>query len=341
MYENNAFVVFGSLLVLCVLISSVHVHILVPTLSYGSVDTDFAPGSLLFVGDIMLGRHVESLSDLHGDQYVFQKTKHLLNSVDVSVANFEASVPQEHVPTPDNSLTFSVHKRFMSVIKDAGIDMLSLANNHSFDYGEEGYLHTHAVCYSVGIICGGHPYELATISTTSVTIGDTIIGMLFLHGSAVDREDPLFAELMQSLKRETHEQFVFIHWGVEYETVHSDEQQKLAHYLIDEGIDAVIGHHPHVVQDIEFYRGKPIFYSLGNFIFDQYFSDDVQIGLGIKIDIKKDMLLYTLIPLSSLTSASQPSIMDTEERGDYLATLTIEGYDQVFNPNNPVLAIPR
>jgi poly-gamma-glutamate synthesis protein (capsule biosynthesis protein) len=118
---------------------------------------------------------------------------------------------------------------------------------------------------------------------------------------------------------------VYVHWGNEYELKHSEQQEALAHYVIDSGIDAVIGHHPHVVQDIEIYNGKPIFYSLGNFIFDQYFSGDVQTGLVVKVYIQKDTITYTLVPISSIGRASQPYIMPIEQKTTFLSMLAGTG----------------
>ncbi|HFC36337.1 MAG TPA: hypothetical protein ENJ49_01525, partial [Candidatus Moranbacteria bacterium] len=90
---------------------------------------------------------------------------------------------------------------------------------------------------------------------------------------------------------------VYSHWGREYKLVNSERQQKLAHQFIDAGADLIIGAHPHVVQPIEIYKNKAIFYSLGNFVFDQYFSDNVRSILGVGVLLENKKIKFTLIPL--------------------------------------------
>jgi poly-gamma-glutamate synthesis protein (capsule biosynthesis protein) len=140
---------------------------------------------------------------------------------------------------------------------------------------------------------------------------------------------------------ESHEQIAYIHWGKEYDSVHSKEQEVLAHFLIDNGVDAVIGHHPHVVQDIEVYKGKPIFYSLGNFIFDQYFSDEVQEGLAVRVDTSKDILRYTLIPFESKSIKSQPKLLSLLDKDTYLENTLSYNWDtkQTNSWTNPLVVL--
>ena len=90
---------------------------------------------------------------------------------------------------------------------------------------------------------------------------------------------------------------VYAHWGREYELIQSESQQKIAHNFIDSGADLIIGSHPHVVQPIEIYKNKAIFYSLGNFVFDQYFSEDVKNELIVTASIIKDKTEFVLTPL--------------------------------------------
>ncbi len=117
-------------------------------------------------------------------------------------------------------------------------------------------------------------------------------------------------------------QIVYVHWGTEYERIHSRFQEELAMRLIDAGADAIIGHHPHVIQDVALYKNVPIFYSLGNFIFDQYFSTDVQEGLMVELSWNEEgEALYDLIPLSSMGSRSAPYMMGAFERGILLDAL--------------------
>jgi poly-gamma-glutamate synthesis protein (capsule biosynthesis protein) len=131
---------------------------------------------------------------------------------------------------------------------------------------------------------------------------------------------------MTSLEESSDVQIAFIHWGDEYVRVHNAEQQALAHALVDHGIDAVIGHHPHVMQDVEKYGGVPIFYSLGNLVFDQYFSDDVQEGYMLSLSISKRDITYTLHPYESRTHRSSPRLMEGDTRTDVLYELLTKNY---------------
>ena len=110
------------------------------------------------------------------------------------------------------------------------------------------------------------------------------------------------------------------HWGAEYQDVSSIVQKKLAHLVIDAGADLVIGHHPHVVQEIEEYGAGMIFYSLGNFIFDQDFSLETQQGLIVKLEVVSDKLIYQLFPVQ--IDASQPRLMNDEEKDKFLKNLS-------------------
>lgn len=305
------------------LVVSIVPDIRIEDVAFGEVENGFEAGSVLFVGDVLLGRHVETLMNENGKSYPFKHVVSLIESVDVSIANFEGSVPKEHIQTPDHNLTFSVREAALGTLKDEGFDVLSLANNHSFDHHEAGYIHTLGACEKYELICRGHPYELDLISTTSVRAGDTLVGLVFLYEPSIEKDDAQLQVVLSGLKKRTEIQVAFVHWGDEYEKLHSESQEELGHMLIDSGVDAVVGHHPHVVQDIEMYDGKPIFYSLGNFIFDQYFDEAVQVGLGVRMSIEKDAVTFTLVPFTSLDSPSQPRIMTIDERTRFLSKLTV------------------
>ena len=105
---------------------------------------------------------------------------------------------------------------------------------------------------------------------------------------------------------------VNIHWGTEYKPTSNARQQYLAHLFIDNGADIIIGHHPHVIQEMEIYNNKPIFYSLGNFIFDQYWSTPTQVGLGVGLVLYKDQISTYLFPLQG-TQSQLIQIIGTEK----------------------------
>ena len=122
---------------------------------------------------------------------------------------------------------------------------------------------------------------------------------------------------------------VSLHWGEEYKLINSPAQQKLAHQIIKAGADLIIGHHPHVVQNIEKYQGKLIFYSLGNFIFDQYFSPDTQQGLAVGLEIYPDKLVCRLFPLQ--INLSQPVLMEKNKASEFLTQLAKRSDDKLVD----------
>jgi gamma-polyglutamate biosynthesis protein CapA len=292
-----------------------------PHVQFGAVASSFEESTLLFTGDIMLGRRVEELMEEHGDSFPFTYIETYVRKATRAVGNFEAAAPEKHVRTPLNVLRLSVPPSGFSALQNAGFDILSLSNNHSMDYGIEGFEHTRATCDEANLSCFGNPLTPDATSIHYEKIGDTQIGILALHTLAEDPSTSTLEVLLTEMKKSSDVQFAYIHWGDEYVLTHNASQERLAHFLIDEGIDAVIGHHPHVAQDVELYDGKPIFYSLGNLIFDQYFSGDVEEGYMVEARFKKGNIVYTLIPIESHTERSQPRLMEGDERTRFLSSL--------------------
>lgn len=285
----------------------------VPALAIGSAQRPFVSGTMFFVGDVMLGRNVELLMEEHGPTYPFRGSAFTLGNADVTVANLEGPVPEVHVPTRMFRFVFSMQDSVLPIIRSSGIDVLSLANNHAFDQGIAGFLHTQKACGEAQLRCVGDPSTVRATTTTVVQVGSTRVGLVFLHTLEAYPDTETMAQILNELASVSDIQITYIHWGDEYVLTHSPQQEAFAHVLIDNGIDAVVGHHPHVIADIALYNGKPIFYSLGNFIFDQYFSDDVMTHLGVDMKIHEDEITYTLVPFSSKVSRSAPELLEGDE----------------------------
>lgn len=283
----------------------------------------FVSGNMIIVGDVMLGREVERKMVQHGSDFPFVGTQAILKEATITLGNFEAAIPKTHVETPDFNFVLSVKKEFAEALKTAGFDVVSLANNHANDFGRDDLEHTRMVLGSAGVVPFGDPGRVDEFTTTVVTVGTTKVGLIGLH--AVDREIATSSIQLafNAIEQTSDIQIAYVHWGTEYKPLHNAYQQKLAYELIDAGIDAVIGHHPHVVQDVAFYEGKPVFYSLGNFIFDQYFSDAVQEGLMLNLSFETDGATYELIPVSSKATSSQPYPLSGEEKTAFLHELSL------------------
>jgi poly-gamma-glutamate capsule biosynthesis protein CapA/YwtB (metallophosphatase superfamily) len=284
----------------------------IPGTQYGLVQKAEVPTTLLLGGDVMLGRSVEAAIEEKGEEYPFAALTEFILPFDIAVANFEGSVPKEHVATKPLEMRFSVPEDYMGIPRAAGFDVLSLANNHAFDYGREGYQNTKSVCEAYSLLCFGTPFEATSTSVAIVNHKGVRIGFLFLHTLFTESDPAVLTQLVGMLQRESDVQIAYIHWGDEYALTHNTDQSGLAYALIDAGIDAVVGHHPHVIQDIEKYRGKPIFYSLGNLIFDQYFSNEVQEGYFVSASLTTEGITYALHPYESRTNRSQPQLLDSE-----------------------------
>lgn len=286
----------------------------------GDVRVEKFPTSLSFVGDVLLARRVETYLATYGSQYVYTDLPEVSSST-VLIGNFEAAIPKDHTQTPDLTFSFSVDEAHIPALREYGFQYMSLANNHSVDKGAANFVHTQEVLENNGITPFGSPLSLSTTSIAYVELdGQTIalVGVYALFTAPAKSEIQIvfeYAALQSDI------QIAYVHWGVEYEPMHSRAQEQLAHMMVDAGADAVMGHHPHVVQDIELYNGVPIFYSLGNFIFDQYFSREVQEGLWVTLTLEESSMGYTLQGVTSVGSRSVPRFMAAYENDLFLAEL--------------------
>ena len=271
------------------------------------------------VGDVMLARHVEKYLNVYGSDYVYSQLP-TLASTTILLGNFEASIPEVHIPTPANTFRFSVDTVHIPALAAYGFSHMSLANNHTFDSGRDGFQNLQTVLSETGITHMGSPI-LSSTSVTYIEIQDVTVAVLALYALDQSPEKELMDEVLHEASDKSDYLFVYVHWGTEYDPVHSLFQETLAHELIDGGADAIFGHHPHVVQDIELYNGALIFYSLGNFIFDQYFSKEVQEGLQVNVSFDNEVPVYSLNGVSSIGSRSAPRLMRGYEQNMFLKEL--------------------
>jgi gamma-polyglutamate biosynthesis protein CapA len=278
--------------------------------------------SVLFVGDLMLGRNVENIMEKSGNDFPFTHVKDLMKNVDGVVANLEGPIMTKHVPTPSLSVTFSFASTTAKILSDNNVKLVSLANNHTADFGTPGFLDTHEHLDKAGVSYVGQQYTLATSSAiTRKKIGST--NFLFIAFNLTNPNlDTAAALQIAKLVEKKPDEFVvaMVHGGEEYVLTSGGKQQRFYRGLIEAGADLVIAHHPHVVQEVELYRGKPIFYSLGNFLFDQYFSDDVKQELTVRLTLTHAEAKYELIPLNG--NRSRPSIMTEAEKTKFLKSLS-------------------
>lgn len=275
--------------------------------------------SMLFVGDVMLARNVEGRVREVGTATFFDRVRPLHERAQFVVGNFEASVPKIHAQTKPFTFQFSVDSLFIPMLKAAGFTHFSQANNHSNDYGTEGYENARALLLQNNLEPFGSYGTLATSSITYASLEETTIALIGIH--TVVRE-PTLSELktiFTETRKNSDMQVVVVHWGDEYQLLHNRNQEAFAQTVVDLGADVVIGHHPHVVQDIGLIEGVPVFYSLGNYVFDQYWNEDVTRGLAVLMREDGKYLEFELIPTAS--DKSIPTIMESEGASAFLRSL--------------------
>lgn len=288
-----------------------------------------APIRLLFVGDIMLGRQVAVLNknDL---SYNFKHWPEILEKFsqpDLMIGNLEGPMTKVGVKS-SKSIQFRFAPKVAPQLKNYGFSGFSLANNHTYDQGKKNVEVTRKHLSANGLFYFGDEYkedDTVSVSYQSVS-GKTVAFIGFnLTEDGRDRAVPRLRQrtaLIKTAKSKADYVIVLPHWGVEYQELKfSKQQQQVGHAFIDAGADAIIGTHPHVVQPLEVYQGKPIFYSLGNFIFDQYWSQPTQRGLVVGLVIPQlGDITWTLIPIQSIQSV--PQLMLEKEEKAWLERFT-------------------
>ncbi|MCA9365555.1 CapA family protein [Candidatus Kaiserbacteria bacterium] len=312
---------------------------LIPQESFGNfisrksdvTERDF---KIAFVGDILLARDVEISMLKHGADYPYRQLDKL-HEYDYVVGNFEATIPTVHALTAPNSTTFSVQANVIPALREAGFTHLSLANNHSKDYGDTSFNNTVNVLENNNLVTFGSYDEINQNSVSYLLADNKVIALIGVHTFANGLDIEKFNEVMLKANKNSDLQIIVVHWGIEYEPIHRKIQREEAETFVQAGADLIIGHHPHVVQDIEYINDVPVFYSLGNFIFDQYFSEAVQTGLMVELIYNnKNGFEITLHPVTSIGSKNQPRLMNESEKESFLNNLFKKS--SIQNDNNNI-----
>lgn len=276
---------------------------------------------IVFLGDIMLARSVEKTLLNLPREHAFLMMNDLFNN-NVVVGNFEASVPVVHEPTPNFTFKFSVTPELLPILTNANVTYLSLANNHALDHGADGYRNTLNELRKNRLIPFGYPTSLSTSSVSYIDLDEKRVAVIALSNLFYNPEESEWKPVVEEAIRNSDMQTVYIHWGNEYELVHSKKDELFAKDLIDAGVDIIVGHHPHVVQDIWRYKDGVVFYSLGNFIFDQYWEDAVLTGLVLDLSyLDGNAWQVRLVPVESKSVRLQPREMIATQREIFLSEL--------------------
>lgn len=226
--------------------------------------------TLSVVGDCTLGTDetfdydtsLNAYYENYGADYFLQNVKDIFSADDLTIANFEGTLTDSD-EREDKTFAFKAPASYASILTGGSVEAVNTANNHSHDYGDQSFDDTLAALDDAGIVHFGYD-ETAVMDVKGIKVGLVGIYELYDH---LEREQQL-KDNIAKVKADGAQLIVAIfHWGNETETVPDSNQTTLGRIAIDEGADLVCGHHPHVLQGIETYKGRNIVYSLGNFCF--------------------------------------------------------------------------
>lgn len=291
--------------------------------------------SLIAVGDIMLSRSVAAAITKHNDPtWPFQKIIPYLKSGDIVFGNLETPLTAGP-PVEPNQMVFHSDPAEAAALKSVGFTILSLANNHVPNFGQSGIINTLKYLDAAGLAhAGAGKDESAAGAPAIITSHNLRFAFLAYndhdvvpssYGAGADHYGtnlmniPDMIKAVQAAKTQADFVIVSMHSGHEYSAAADASQVAFAHAAIDAGADLVIGHHPHVVQPLEKYHGHYIFYSLGNFVFDQLPSE-TRVGLSLKIEFDKNGVKNVyLYPIS--LNGYQPQLLGGAAADNVLARL--------------------
>jgi len=290
-----------------------------PSLSpISPLPTATPPIKLLFVGDLMFDRHIRAAAIKSGNDYIFAPIAQLLQSHQVVIANLEGPITTASskslgsvVGSPANYI-FTFDPSLAPTLKKHHISLVNLGNNHILNFGEAGLTETLENLDSAQVEYFGqiNPTQDQTKISLSktLTINDQTVAFVSYNQFSPGAAAQTAINEIKTLKPKVDWLIVYAHWDREYETTALPVTTKLAHDFVEAGADLVIGSHPHVIQNHEVYQDKEIYYSLGNFVFDQYFEPNVQRGLAVSVqlDLKSKQLtaqpIYLKLQKNSQTS---------------------------------------
>lgn len=282
--------------------------------------------TLIFTGDVLLSSYVLDNYNAHGiDGVLSPDLQAEMTNADITMINNEFPFSLRGEQAKDKQYTFRIDPSYVSVLSDMGVDIAGLANNHVLDYGKDALLDTFETLDHAGIdyVGSGDSFDRASALITKNAHGKTFG---FLAASRVipvvswditnaapgvfTTYDPskLCAAIEQARSKCDY-LTVFVHWGIERSEFPESYQRVLAEQYIDSGADLVVGMHPHVLQGISYYKDKPIFYSLGNYIFNQSIPKTALLKVTIAGDNTPTFQL-----LAANASGAKTSELEGEEK---------------------------
>lgn len=267
-----------------------------------------------------------------------------MRDADIMMLNNEFAYSTRGTKTPNKSYTFRADPSRVGILKEMGVDIVSLANNHALDYGFDALADTFTTLDDAGIDYIGAGENMARAKApVYYTIGDKTIAFVAASRvvyamswyasengpGMVGTYDPaIILESVKEAKANSDYVIIYVHWGVERENYPEEYQRVLATKYIDAGADAVIGCHPHVMQGLEFYKGKPIAYSLGNFWFNRSTRESGMLKLYLDPDGTVRVQLLPAMAKDTFTY-----LLEGQEKADYYTFMQSLSYDVSIDQN--------
>lgn len=310
-----------------------------PTIPAPKIEKEPKFINLAFAGDIMLDRGVRRsvIKNFNGDYLKLFENLEDLKKFDIVFVNLEG--PASDQGTDQNNVySFRMDPNIISVLKNIGINILSVANNHEGDWGREAYIDTLSRLKEKEILSTGggnnssdaeNPIIIEKNGIKIGFLGFSDVGPKWMEAGTKKAglllaSNTRFDEIIQNASQQVDYLVVSFHFGDEYKDIHNKRQEYLAHKAVNNGAKIIIGHHPHVIEDTEVYSPKDctqsscmgfIAYSLGNFIFDQSWSKPTMKGMLLEIKLNKDgsMLVTKNITQQNSTFQIEKITKDTEE----------------------------
>ncbi len=263
-------------------------------------------------GDLMLSRYIETLIS-QGEDMFENLPKELFEDKDYVLVNLENPITTSE-KSLEKSINFKMHPENISTLKNHNINLVSLANNHIEDYLQQGVNDTIKYLDEAKISYFGISQEPLIIEENGLKIA--FFGINDLWGDIT----PYYNSIQETATKVDYV-IISIHWGNEYQSAPSQTQIETGHKLIDYGASVILGHHPHTTQPIEKYKNGIIFYSLGNFIFDQI-DPITKKELGVEIELKENKINFELLPMT--VNNFKPELLSSNQTVTECKNLTPE-----------------
>lgn len=261
------------------------------------------------MGDLGLGRYITSIARSKNDfSWSFSGVSSVIQKNDFNLANLESPIIDNCPEGKTGTFTFCGDTRFLPQLVENKF-IFNLANNHIFNYGQDGFSQTKNFLNQNNI---GYVYshqsdsEFFQKEINGISFG--FLGFDFITNPKLSPQE--IVNLIKKYDSQVNWLVLSIHWGNEYLPQAESWRIKLAHQFVDAGVDIIAGHHPHVVQEHEIYQNKPIYYSLGNFIFDQNWSKETSTSEIITLSVDKNKILEEKTSPIIIKNNSRPEFLN-------------------------------